>query len=83
MQNCKHNISVEQGNQTPSVEQEIAHDGTEVKIEDLTEYQRKELATLFASLIDENRIKIDKTAGRLFSPLTSSQARELADKTKN
>jgi hypothetical protein len=48
MQNFKHNVSVEQGHQTPSMGQGIAHDGTEVYIEDLTEYQRQELATLFA-----------------------------------
>jgi hypothetical protein len=61
MKYFKYTISLDQGKQMPDGEWDVTSNETEVKLEELTDYQNEALATLFASMIEENKIRIDKT----------------------
>jgi hypothetical protein len=43
----------------PDGEWDVTSNETEVKLEELTDYQDEALAALFASMIEENKIRID------------------------
>ena len=45
----------------PDGEWDVTSNETEVKLEELTDYQNEALATLFASMLEDNKSKIDKT----------------------
>jgi hypothetical protein len=61
MKYFKYTISLDQGTLMPDGEWDVTSNATEVKLEELTDYQNEALATLFASMIEENKIRIDKT----------------------
>jgi len=61
MKYFKYKILYDQGFQKPSGEWDVVNNEIEIVLEDLTDYQQKELAALFASLIKDNKTKIDKT----------------------
>jgi hypothetical protein len=61
MKYFKYKISIDQGTQMPDGEWDVTSNELEVKLEELTDYQDEALATLFASMIEGNRIRIDKT----------------------
>ncbi|MBT5269903.1 MAG: hypothetical protein HOL70_10720 [Candidatus Marinimicrobia bacterium] len=54
-------ISYDQGIQKPDGDWDVINNETEAVLEDLTEDQQKALAALFASLVKQNKVKIDKT----------------------
>ena len=56
----KYTITLDQGTQKPDGEWDVTSNETEVKLEDLTDHQDEALAELFASLIQDNKSKIDK-----------------------
>jgi hypothetical protein len=60
MKYFKYTISLDQGTQMPDGEWDVTSNETEVKLEELTDYQDEALAALFASMIEENKIRIDK-----------------------
>jgi len=61
MKYFKYTITLDQGTQMPDGEWDVTSNETEVKLEDLTDYQDEALAELFASLLEDNKSKIDKT----------------------
>ena len=61
MKYFQYKISIDQGTQMPDGEWDVTSNELEVKLEELTDYQDEALATLFASMIEGNRIRIDKT----------------------
>ena len=61
MKYFKYTITLDQGTEMPDGEWDVTSNETEVKLEELTDYQDEALAALFASLIEENKIRIDKT----------------------
>ena len=61
MKYFKYKISIDQGTQMSDGEWDVSSNELEVKLEELTDYQDEALATLFASMIEGNRIRIDKT----------------------
>ena len=61
MKYFKYTIKIEQGNQTPSGELDITENNMELRFEDLTDNQRDVLAPLLASLVKDNKARIDKT----------------------
>jgi len=61
MKYFKYTISLDQGTQMPDGEWDVTSNETEVKLEDLTDYQDEALAELFVSLIKDTKAKIDKT----------------------
>jgi len=61
MKYFKYTISLDQGTQMSDGEWDITSNELEVKLEELTDYQDEALAELFASLMKENKSKIDKT----------------------
>jgi len=61
MKYFKYTITLDQGTRMPDGEWDVTSNETEVKLEELTDYQDEALAALFASLIEENKIRIDKT----------------------
>jgi hypothetical protein len=61
MKYFRYKISIDQGTQMPDGEWDVTSNELEVKLEELTDYQDEALATLFASMIEGNRIRIDKT----------------------
>ncbi len=61
MKYFKYTISLDQGTQMPDGEWDVTSNETEVKLEELTDYQNEALAALFASLLKDNKAKIDKT----------------------
>ena len=61
MKYFKYTISLDQGTQMPDGEWDVTSNETEVKLEELTDYQNEALATLFASIIEENKSKTEKT----------------------
>ncbi len=65
MKYLKYTISLDQGTQMPDGEWDATSNETEVKLEDLTDYQNEALAALFASMIEENKIRIDKTVNAI------------------
>ena len=60
MKYFKYTISLDQGTQMPDGEWDVTSNETEVKLEELTDDQDEALATLFASMIEENKSRIDK-----------------------
>ena len=60
MKYFKYTISLDQGKQTPEGKWAVTNNQTEIFLEELTDYQHEALATLFASLLKENKIRIDK-----------------------
>ena len=61
MKYFKYTISLDQGTQMPDGEWDVTSNETEVKLEELTDNQNEALATLFASMLEDNKSKIDKT----------------------
>jgi len=61
MKYIQYTITLDQGTQMPDGKWDVTSNETEVKLEDLTDYQDEALAELFASLMKENKSKIDKT----------------------
>jgi hypothetical protein len=61
MKYFKYAISLDQGTQTPEGTWDVTSNETEVRLEELTDDQDEVLAAFFASLIEENKTKIDKT----------------------
>jgi len=61
MKYFKYTISLDQGTQMHDGKWDVTSNETEVKLEDLTDYQDEALAELFATLMKENKSKIDKT----------------------
>jgi hypothetical protein len=61
MKYFQYKISIDQGTQMSDGEWDVTSNELEVKLEELTDYQDEALATLFASMIEGNRIRIDKT----------------------
>jgi len=61
MKYFKYTITLDQGIQMPDGEWDVTSNETEVKLEDLTDYQDEALAEFFASLLKDNKSKIDKT----------------------
>ena len=61
MKYFKYKISIDQGTQMSDGEWDVSSNELEVKLEELTDYQDEALATLFASMIEGNKIRIDKT----------------------
>jgi len=60
MKYFKYTITLDQGTRMPDGEWDVTSNETEVKLEELTDSQHETLATLFASLLKENKIRIDK-----------------------
>ena len=60
MKYFKYTITLDQGTEMPDGEWDVTSNETEVKLEELTDYQDEALAALFASMIEENKIRIDK-----------------------
>ena len=61
MKYIQYTISLDQGKQTPEGKWAVTNNQTEIFLEELTDYQNEDLAALFASMIEENKTKIDKT----------------------
>ena len=61
MKYFKYTITLDQGTQMPDGEWDVTSNETEVKLEELTDLQDEALAELFASLLKDNKSKIDKT----------------------
>ena len=61
MKYFKYTITLDQGTEMPDGEWDVTSNETEVKLEELTDSQHEALATLFASLLKDNKAKIDKT----------------------
>jgi len=61
MKYFKYTLKIEQGKQHPSGDSDITEDNMELRFEDLTDSQHEVLAPLLASLLKENKAKIDKT----------------------
>ena len=60
MKYIQYTISLDQGKQTPEGKWAVTNNQTEIFLEELTDSQHETLATLFASLLKENKIRIDK-----------------------
>ena len=65
MKYFKYTITLDQGTQMPDGEWDVTSNETEVKLEELTDCQDEALAALFASMIEENKIRIDKTVAAI------------------
>ena len=61
MKYIQYTISLDQGKQMPEGKWAVTNNQTEIFLEELTDYQNEALAALFASMIEENKTKIDKT----------------------
>ena len=61
MKYFQYKISIDQGTQMSDGEWDVTSNELEVKLEELTDYQDEALAKLFASMIEGNKIRIDKT----------------------
>ena len=65
MKYIQYTISLDQGKQTPEGKWAVTNNQTEIFLEELTDYQHEALATLFASLLKDNKAKIDKTVAAI------------------
>ena len=61
MKYLKCTISLDQGKQTPEGKWAVTNNQTEIFLEELTDSQHETLSALFASLMKQNKAKIDKT----------------------
>lgn len=60
MKYIQYTISLDQGKQTPEGKWAVTNNQTEIFLEELTDNQHEALATLLASLLKDNKAKIDK-----------------------
>jgi len=61
MKYLKYTISLDQGKQTPEGKWAVTNNQTEIFLEELTDNQHETLSALIASLLKDNKSKIDKT----------------------
>ena len=65
MKYFKYTITLDQGTEMPDGEWDVTSNETEVKLEELTDLQDEALTALFASLLKDNKSKIDKTVNAI------------------